>query len=110
MREPRTLGELHRQWLQRIIKDGGQLSADRATHAEVLRSAFGVSMERLQQLLQDPDRDREDVAAGIAYLQDRQPQLVALSPHDSCDWSLGAFRRAFGGAYQNLQVGEAIEV
>jgi 7,8-dihydropterin-6-yl-methyl-4-(beta-D-ribofuranosyl)aminobenzene 5'-phosphate synthase len=54
--------------------------------------------------------DREDVAAGIAYLQGRRPRLVALSPHDSCDWSLGAFRRAFGGAYRNLRVGEVIEV
>jgi 7,8-dihydropterin-6-yl-methyl-4-(beta-D-ribofuranosyl)aminobenzene 5'-phosphate synthase len=54
--------------------------------------------------------NREDVAAGIAYLQQRKPRLVALSPHDSCDWSLGAFRRVFGGAYRNLQVGKVIQV
>ena len=73
---------------------------------------FGLPLQRILGTGKWPwdPINREDVAAGIAYLQDRQPQLVALSPHDSCDWSLGAFRRAFGGAYQNLQVGEAIEV
>ena len=50
------------------------------------------------------------VAAGIGCLEERRPQLVALSPHDSCDWSLGAFRHAFGEAYQDLRVGETIEL
>jgi 7,8-dihydropterin-6-yl-methyl-4-(beta-D-ribofuranosyl)aminobenzene 5'-phosphate synthase len=53
---------------------------------------------------------RQDVEAAIAYLQRRAPQLVALSPHDSCDWSIEAFRRAFGGAYQEVRVGEEIVV
>ncbi|MEW5959085.1 MAG: hypothetical protein AB1801_15240 [Chloroflexota bacterium] len=48
--------------------------------------------------------------AAIAYLQRRQPQLVALSPHDSCDWSLAAFRQTFGEAYQELLVGQEIVV
>jgi 7,8-dihydropterin-6-yl-methyl-4-(beta-D-ribofuranosyl)aminobenzene 5'-phosphate synthase len=52
----------------------------------------------------------EDVEAGIACLQRRHPQLVALSPHDSCDWSIETFRRAFGGAYQDVRVGEEIVV
>jgi 7,8-dihydropterin-6-yl-methyl-4-(beta-D-ribofuranosyl)aminobenzene 5'-phosphate synthase len=52
----------------------------------------------------------EDVTDGIAYLQQRHPKLVALSPHDSCDWSLEAFRQAFGEAYQELRVGKAIQV
>ena len=46
----------------------------------------------------------------IAYLQRRHPQLVALSPHDSCDWSIETFRRAFGTAYQEVQVGREIVV
>jgi 7,8-dihydropterin-6-yl-methyl-4-(beta-D-ribofuranosyl)aminobenzene 5'-phosphate synthase len=50
--------------------------------------------------------NREDVEAGIACLQQRHPQLVALSPHDSCAWSIQAFRRAFERAYRDLQVGE----
>lgn len=52
----------------------------------------------------------EDVAAGIAYLQRRHPGLVAFSPHDSCDWSLAALRRAFGKTYRDLRMGETTEV
>lgn len=51
---------------------------------------------------------RQDVETAIAYLERRQPRLVALSPHDSCDWSLAAFRTTFGQAYQDLLVGEEI--
>jgi 7,8-dihydropterin-6-yl-methyl-4-(beta-D-ribofuranosyl)aminobenzene 5'-phosphate synthase len=54
--------------------------------------------------------NRADVEAAIAYLQRRHPQLVALSPHDSCDWSLEAFRQAFGEAYKDLLVGREITV
>jgi 7,8-dihydropterin-6-yl-methyl-4-(beta-D-ribofuranosyl)aminobenzene 5'-phosphate synthase len=73
---------------------------------------FGLPLQRILGTGKWPwdPINRDDVAAGIEYLQGRQPRLVALSPHDSCDWSLGAFRRAFGGAYRNLQVGEVIEV
>jgi 7,8-dihydropterin-6-yl-methyl-4-(beta-D-ribofuranosyl)aminobenzene 5'-phosphate synthase len=54
--------------------------------------------------------NRREVAAAIAYLQRRHPQLVALSAHDSCDWSLDAFRKAFGETYQDLLVGKEILV
>ena len=53
---------------------------------------------------------RDEVQQAIAYLQRRNPQLVALSPHDSCDWSIEAFRRALGGAYQEVLVGKEIVV
>ncbi|MFB0535834.1 MAG: MBL fold metallo-hydrolase [Anaerolineae bacterium] len=53
---------------------------------------------------------KEDVEASITYLQRRHPQLVALSPHDSCAWSIEAFRRAFERRYQDVQVGEEIIV
>ena len=65
MREPRTLAELRRQWFQRILKDGHRLFTERDTQAEALRSAFRASMQCLQQLLQDPDRDRKDVVAAL---------------------------------------------
>ena len=48
---------------------------------------------------------KENGEAGIACLQRRHPQLVALSPHDSCAWSLEAFQRAFGGGYQDGRLG-----
>jgi hypothetical protein len=53
---------------------------------------------------------RDEVQQAIACLQRRNPQLVALSPHDSCDWSIEAFRSAFGKAYQDVQVGKEIVV
>jgi len=53
---------------------------------------------------------KEDVEASIAYLQCRHPQLVALSSHDSCDWSIATFRQAFGGTYEDLLVGKEIAV
>lgn len=54
--------------------------------------------------------NQQDVKEAITYLQRRNPQLVALSPHDSCDWSLSAFKEAFGEAYQELLVGNPIVV
>jgi metal-dependent hydrolase (beta-lactamase superfamily II) len=53
---------------------------------------------------------RDEVQQAIAYLQRRNPQLVALSPHDSCDWSIEAFRWAFGETYQDVRVGKEIVV
>ncbi len=53
---------------------------------------------------------REDVRKAIKYLKERNPQLVSLSAHDSCDWSIEAFRSAFGEAYQDLIVGEEISI
>ena len=41
--------------------------------------------------------NQEDVEANNACLHHRHPQLVALSPHDSCAWSRKSFQRAFGG-------------
>ena len=54
--------------------------------------------------------NEDDVQEAIDYLRTRQPKLVSLSPHDSCDWSLNAFRQAFGDAYQDLLVGQEIVV
>ncbi len=52
---------------------------------------------------------KTDVHEAISFLYRRDPQIVALSPHDSCDWSLAAFRMAFGSRYRELLVGEKIE-
>jgi 7,8-dihydropterin-6-yl-methyl-4-(beta-D-ribofuranosyl)aminobenzene 5'-phosphate synthase len=50
----------------------------------------------------------EDLQPQIQYLVEREPQLVALSPHDSSLDVIEAFRAAFPTAYQYIQVGEAI--
>jgi len=51
-----------------------------------------------------------EVQQAIAYLQRRHPRLVALSAHDSCDWSIETFRQAFGGAYEDLLVGKELVI
>lgn len=84
-------------------------------HYPVTRSRevkFGVPMQRLFGTGKPPWRpiNRKDVETAIAYLKLRSPQLVALSAHDSCDWSIDAFRGAFGKAYQEVKVGEEINV
>lgn len=73
---------------------------------------FGLPMQRILGTGKWPwdPINRNDVEAAITYLHHRRPQLVALSPHDSCDWSLEAFRQAFGEVYQELLVGQEIRV
>jgi 7,8-dihydropterin-6-yl-methyl-4-(beta-D-ribofuranosyl)aminobenzene 5'-phosphate synthase len=52
----------------------------------------------------------EEVQENIDILQKRNPQLVALSPHDSCETSIEAFRSAFSVAYRDIVVGERLIV
>jgi len=49
-----------------------------------------------------------DVSENISFLKERNPKLVAVSAHDSCDSSLDAFRSAFPIAYKDVIVGEHI--
>ncbi len=53
---------------------------------------------------------KSDVHEAISFIYRRDPRVVALSPHDSCDWSLAAFRDAFGTRYTELLVGKEIVV
>lgn len=50
----------------------------------------------------------DEVLKDIQFLKARNPKVVAISAHDSCDASLAAFRDSFGGAYRELRVGESI--
>jgi 7,8-dihydropterin-6-yl-methyl-4-(beta-D-ribofuranosyl)aminobenzene 5'-phosphate synthase len=52
---------------------------------------------------------KDDVREAIRYLQDRGLKRVALSPHDSCDWSLGAFEQAWGSDFDVVTVGQPLE-
>ena len=38
------------------------------------------------------------------------PKVVGLSPHDSCDEVIEAFRQAFPDAYQAIEVGRKIVI
>ncbi|MBN1651958.1 MAG: MBL fold metallo-hydrolase [Bacteroidales bacterium] len=51
-----------------------------------------------------------DVAENIAFLKARNPKLVAVSAHDSCDASLDAFKSAFPDAYRDIRVGETLVI
>ncbi len=54
--------------------------------------------------------NKKDVGTSIEFLQRRHPRLVAVSPHDSCEWTIEAFRQAFSEAYQDVLVGKEIVV
>jgi len=49
----------------------------------------------------------EDVQRDIDFLSSKGPQWVSLSPHDSSDEVIEAFRKTFGARYHDLRVGEA---
>ncbi|MBN1631728.1 MAG: MBL fold metallo-hydrolase [Thermoleophilia bacterium] len=51
---------------------------------------------------------REEAREAAALLADLDLGLVALSAHDSCDWSLGVFKEALGERYRTLKAGEEI--
>jgi 7,8-dihydropterin-6-yl-methyl-4-(beta-D-ribofuranosyl)aminobenzene 5'-phosphate synthase len=51
-----------------------------------------------------------DVHNAIAAIKKVSPKIVALSSHDSSDWSLDQFRQAFGNAYVDIRVGKEIVI
>ena len=51
---------------------------------------------------------KEDANEVIRYLQDKGLKRIALSPHDSCDWTLGAFKEAWGSDLSTVTVGQQI--
>jgi len=54
--------------------------------------------------------NRADVRSTVDYLRGKDPALVGLSPHDSCDWAVEAFKGAFGDRYRDVAVGDEIVV
>jgi 7,8-dihydropterin-6-yl-methyl-4-(beta-D-ribofuranosyl)aminobenzene 5'-phosphate synthase len=53
---------------------------------------------------------KEEVNAAVALLAAASPTVVGISAHDSCDWSVGRFREAFGDRYHEIKVGREINV
>lgn len=51
-----------------------------------------------------------DVYAAISLVKSLNPALVAISPHDSSDWSIDRFKDAFGDRYRELKAGEEINI
>ena len=52
----------------------------------------------------------EDVNRNIVLLQKLNLEIVALSPHDSCDASLDAFRNAFRSSFREIKVGKKLVI
>lgn len=50
----------------------------------------------------------DDLNSAIDAIKDADPQIVSLSAHDSSDWAIDQFKKAFGERYQDLRVGEEI--
>jgi len=71
---------------------------------------LGIPVQRLAGTGRPPwsPLRQADTQAAIAYLREKGLQRVGLSAHDSCDWSIEAFRQAFGEAYRNVRVGEEV--
>jgi 7,8-dihydropterin-6-yl-methyl-4-(beta-D-ribofuranosyl)aminobenzene 5'-phosphate synthase len=54
--------------------------------------------------------NEDDARSVIHSIQERGPGLIALSGHDSTQWTLDAFGHAFGDRYRTLRVGEEIVI
>lgn len=52
----------------------------------------------------------DELSANIELLKKLNPKIIALSPHDSSEFSLQAFRDAFPDECRNLNVGEIIVI
>ena len=53
---------------------------------------------------------KQDVRAAITAIKAADPKFVALSPHDSSDWSIDTFRDAFRQQYHDLKVGRELQL
>lgn len=51
-----------------------------------------------------------DVQSAIKAIQKVDPQFIALSPHDSSDWSINEFKTAFKEKYHDIKVGEMLVI
>jgi metal-dependent hydrolase (beta-lactamase superfamily II) len=67
----------------------------------------GVDAQRWATYGLDKGPSAEDVQREIDLLAEKAPRWVSLSPHDSSDEMIEAFRKTFGPHYHDLRVGEA---
>jgi 7,8-dihydropterin-6-yl-methyl-4-(beta-D-ribofuranosyl)aminobenzene 5'-phosphate synthase len=67
----------------------------------------GVDLQRRATYGSDSGPTVDDVQREIDILAGKGPQWVSLSPHDSSDEMIEAFRTKFGARYHDLRVGEA---
>lgn len=53
---------------------------------------------------------RKDVYDAIESIKAENPKYVGISPHDSSDFSINAFKKAFGDKYVDINVGQVINL
>jgi len=53
---------------------------------------------------------KNEVEESIEYLKSKNLRLLSISAHDSCDWTVEKFRKAFKDIYVDLKVGEPINI
>ncbi len=84
-------------------------------HFPVTDDRVHIGPFRFQQLLGSPNPPwrpigKDAIYRTLAYLKEKGIHFVALSAHDTCDWSLHAFEEAFGDEYHPLKVGERLKI
>jgi 7,8-dihydropterin-6-yl-methyl-4-(beta-D-ribofuranosyl)aminobenzene 5'-phosphate synthase len=52
----------------------------------------------------------EEMQENVRLLKQRNPKIVGLSPHDSSETSIAAFRTAFPTEYREIKVGQSITI
>lgn len=84
-------------------------------HFPITDDRARVGPFRMQQLLGSPTLPwrpigKDAVDRTLAYLKEKGIHFIALSAHDTCDWSLHTFEEAFGHEYHPLKVGERLSI
>jgi 7,8-dihydropterin-6-yl-methyl-4-(beta-D-ribofuranosyl)aminobenzene 5'-phosphate synthase len=53
---------------------------------------------------------KEEVEQYVAFLNQRGVRVAGVSGHDSCDWSINAFKQGIQGEFVDMYVGEPIHM
>ena len=54
--------------------------------------------------------NRSDTEVAVAAVKEAAPSFIALSPHDSSDWTIQRFKDEFGEKYHDLKVGLPLNI
>jgi 7,8-dihydropterin-6-yl-methyl-4-(beta-D-ribofuranosyl)aminobenzene 5'-phosphate synthase len=106
------------QGLARILARSGRLFSEPlcavfgGLHYPVTESRISKPSQRVIGTGKQPWQriTKQEVDEAIGRLQAAGPSLVGISAHDSCDWTLGRFREAFGDRYREIAVGRELTV
>lgn len=105
--------------LERLVERAQALTGGAALHGIVGGLHFPVTGSRVGKGRQNIIGNgklpwqritRQEAARAAEMLRSMDLALVALSAHDSCDWTLEVFRQALGERYRPVRVGEGITI